>query len=123
MAARSHQRGWPIIYIDGRWVYDDTGESIDVKRPCLRCGQIPTTDGCDACLGMILGLTSACCGHGAEPPSFVPPLRCWHCNGEVQMLEDGWLCLNCGQHGPPFGKPASTFEEGCSKNHPYARQT
>ena len=35
---------------------------------CIRCGQQPTPEGHDACLGTILGVRSACCGHGKELP-------------------------------------------------------
>ncbi len=125
MAAKSHQRGWVIIYIDGRWVYEDTGEPVEVERPCRRCNQMPTPEGYDACLGYVPGATSVCCGHGLEPAYTVPALKmkCWHCNEEVYILTDGWICPSCGQHGPSFNKPASTFKEGCIQNAPYTEQS
>lgn len=46
-------------------------------------------------------------------------VKCWHCNGEVQILEDGWICRQCSQHGRPFDKPAMTVGEGCSENKPW----
>ena len=67
MTARSHQRGWPIIW-NGQWVYKDTHEPISVERPCHRCGQMPTPEGYDACIGHIPNVSSACCGHGVEAP-------------------------------------------------------
>ncbi len=33
---------------------------------CIRCGEPPTSEGHDACLGYIPGIKSACCGHGVE---------------------------------------------------------
>lgn len=67
MTAKSHQRGWPIIYVNN-WVYKNTKEPITKERPCRRCNRLPTPEGHDACLGTIPGVTSACCGHGVEPP-------------------------------------------------------
>lgn len=69
----SHARGHPIIYINNRWIYKDNGQNIDIERPCIRCGQMPTKEGYDACLGHINNVTSACCGHGVERP-----YRCLH---------------------------------------------
>jgi hypothetical protein len=34
--------------------------------PCVVCGQLPTTEGHDACLGTLPGVKSACCGHGKK---------------------------------------------------------
>jgi hypothetical protein len=79
MTARTYSRGWEItapmlydekanIYRSGQWRYTDTGEpySPDDKRPCRRCGQEPTPEGHDACLGKLDGVVSACCGHGVH---------------------------------------------------------
>ena len=66
MAARSHERGHPIEFRDGKWVYSDTGEEADGKRECIRCGRKPLPDGEDMCLGHLDGVTDACCGHGVE---------------------------------------------------------
>lgn len=50
------------------WYYEDTGERVDLvpKRPCPRCGRLPTAEGYDACLNHIPGVIHACCGHGIE---------------------------------------------------------
>lgn len=37
-------------------------------RPCIRCGNPPTPEGYDACLGHLEGVKSACCGHGVSEP-------------------------------------------------------
>jgi len=66
MSAHSYARGWPVTYVSGVWIYDDTGEPIDEMRACARCGRVPTPEGYDACLGHIPGAIGACCGHGAE---------------------------------------------------------
>jgi len=67
MTARSFDRGNPISFIDGEWVFDDDGVSTSAEaRPCPRCGRMPTPEGYDACLGYVEGATSVCCGHGVE---------------------------------------------------------
>ena len=49
-------------------LYEDTGESDEIERPCARCGEYDTEDGQDACMGYVPGVVSACCGHGVERP-------------------------------------------------------
>ena len=62
----SHSRGH-LIYFDGEnWRYKDNKEINEDKRPCKKCGRMPTIEGYDACLGNIDGAVSACCGHGVE---------------------------------------------------------
>ena len=68
VAVRSYQRGWPIILVDGQWIYEDTGDPISIKRPCPCCKQMPTPEGFDACVGYVPKATSVCCGHGVEQP-------------------------------------------------------
>ena len=47
-------------------------------------------------------------------------LACWKCNTIVAVLEDGWICSTCGQHGPPFEEPVTTcFKEASVLNTPY----
>lgn len=66
MTARAYYNGNPIEYIDGEWRYLD-GKPADAPRPCPRCGRMPTTEGDDACLGHLPGVSFACCGHGVGP--------------------------------------------------------
>ena len=65
MTATAYSRGHEIKYTDC-WVYVDNGKPLDSTRPCKRCGKYPTPEGHDACLGILSGVTSACCGHGVE---------------------------------------------------------
>lgn len=65
MSAISFKRGHAIVFKKGQWVYQDNGQPINVERPCKRCGNMPTKEGHDFCLGNIPGVISACCGHGA----------------------------------------------------------
>lgn len=63
----SHCRGWKIIRAGQQWIYADTLKPCwgkDDRRPCKRCGEEPTPEGHDACLGTIPGVATACCGHG-----------------------------------------------------------
>jgi len=67
-----HVRGNPIEYLNDEWVYSNDKTPISKEeRPCTRCGRMPTLEGYDACLGYVNGATSACCGHGIEPPYIV----------------------------------------------------
>ncbi len=43
---------------------------------------------------------------------------CWSCNTRVRYLDDGWVCSECGQHGPP-DRIVSDWEEGRRLNCPY----
>jgi len=69
----SYQRGHLIEYnlLTKQWVYSDDKSSIEKERPCIRCGELPTKEGYDTCLGHIPGLKSACCGHGVEAPYLI----------------------------------------------------
>ena len=62
----SYSRGHLIKCINGSWVYADNETSAEIDRPCVNCGKMPTAEGHDACLGYVVGATSACCGHGIE---------------------------------------------------------
>lgn len=62
------KRGHQIDYINGEWVYHDDKTTIEIERPCMRCGRMSTKEGYDACLGYIKGVKAACCGHGKEEP-------------------------------------------------------
>lgn len=63
---KSCSRGHEIYYDGDNWRYCDDNTIYDDSRPCKRCGKMPTTEGYDACLGHIDGVSSACCGHGVE---------------------------------------------------------
>lgn len=59
----SYERGHKIYFKNNRWVY--------MKKPCIRCGNFPTKEGFDFCLGHIQGVEAACCGHGIEDAWFI----------------------------------------------------
>lgn len=95
---RGRVRGWDVNWNPEarRWSWADTGEPLpDDKaalRPCKHCGQWPTPDGHDACLGSIRGATSACCGHGADTgyvawPGIDPEQSKWQWLASVRVVE------------------------------------
>ncbi len=50
---------------DHEWKYVTSQKMV--SRPCKRCGEFPTKEGYDYCLGFLGDkVTSACCGHGKE---------------------------------------------------------
>lgn len=53
------------------WFYCDDGSPAVDNRPCKQCGRLATLEGYDACLGYILGISWACCGHGVSEPYFI----------------------------------------------------
>ena len=67
----SLKRGHEIEFIYGQWVYSDNKEGVDIDRPCIKCGKMPTKEGHDSCLSCIPGIRFACCGHGKENPYLV----------------------------------------------------
>lgn len=87
MTARSHHRGHPVHYDGVRWVYTDTGEPSDIVRPCVRCGELPTPEGHDACLGELPGVSSACCGHGATPAILRLSWREWLMKNHIMSIQ------------------------------------
>lgn len=81
MPARSYFRGWPIVWMgnknNGYWVYEDNGERLPATggkiRPCRKCERLfPLGEGeVDTCLGILLGVDNACCGHGIRKKSYI----------------------------------------------------
>jgi len=65
----STSRGHDIVFKDGKWIFKDTGLSVKntyKEIPCGCCGKNSTIDGHDNCLGTLIGVMNACCGHGGE---------------------------------------------------------
>ena len=67
----STSRGWEIVFESNQWIWADTKESITKERGCKKCGELPTKEGHDACLGYIKGAKYACCGHGLISKSII----------------------------------------------------
>ena len=67
----SYIRGHEIIFKNNKWLFADNMTPLNFKRSCIRCGELPTKEGYDKCLGYIKGVESACCGHGVSPPIMI----------------------------------------------------
>ena len=70
MTATGHMRGHRVHWDGTTWRYDD-GTEATTERPCVSCGATAAPDGPDPCLGVLPGVSSACCGHGVEAPYVV----------------------------------------------------
>ena len=68
MTVTAQSRGHAVVWDGEAWRWQDDSSPLPeyggTDRPCVKCGQMPTPEGYDACLGYIEGVTGACCGHG-----------------------------------------------------------
>ena len=74
MATNSKFRGNKITFENDEWIYSDTKLSVAKTHssvPCGKCGRKGTNEGHDACLGTLVGVMNACCGHGAIDEAYV----------------------------------------------------
>lgn len=74
MTITSKDRGNEIEFKDNEWFYKDTVLKVSEtykNKPCGYCGKKATREGHDACLGTLIGLMNACCGHGEEGSAYV----------------------------------------------------
>jgi hypothetical protein len=67
--ARQYEK--KVIEKDGEYytLLDTVGDNN--YRACPRCGEMPTKEGHDACLGHIPDVRYACCGHGIDKPYII----------------------------------------------------
>ena len=72
MSVKGKHRGHDITYSD-QWRYVDTGLPVknQLNRDCAYCGLANTVEGHDGCLGTLLGVRNACCGHGDQQFAYV----------------------------------------------------
>ena len=70
------------------WVFSDTKE-IAENRACKHCGEFSTEEGHDNCLGTLIGIKNACCGHGVEGDAYIQFL-----DGEDIRGRDAVIILN-----------------------------
>ena len=74
------------------WIYSDTKQPVSVNyknKSCGNCGKNFTKEGHDGCLGTLMGLMNACCGHGESDAAYVQFL-----DGEVVRGEDATIIQN-----------------------------
>lgn len=68
----SKLRGHIIVYKNNQWMYKDTGTlPAENERPCSHCGKNNTKEGHDNCLGTLVGVKNACCGHGVNKGAYI----------------------------------------------------
>lgn len=64
-----------MIWVEDKWIYEDNHADIPAHggeiRPCKKCGAVFPLDEVDPCLGVLLGVDNACCGHGVRSKSYV----------------------------------------------------
>lgn len=92
MTVKSKCRGNEIELVDDLWIYSDTKEPVPINyksRPCGNCGRNFTKEGHDGCLGELIGLMNACCGHGKINEAYVQFL-----DGECVRGEDAIVIQN-----------------------------
>lgn len=69
--AGSKLRGNPIYHDGSQWRYKDTdAPTAERVRPCGYCKKPNRPDDIDACLGELLGVVNACCGHGVSAEAY-----------------------------------------------------
>ena len=110
MAYIAHYRGNEMVYIRDKkeWIYTDTGEKHDKTKPrrCARCGEYPTEDGHDSCLGHLEGVKFACCGHSIVGKAYVvledgtriPEIVKGKSRKEMQQEFDEWYANYLKEH-------------------------
>lgn len=76
--------------IEQIWVYVSDGVPFesDRFRKCTHCQQFPLENGHDACLGTLIGVKNACCGHGNFKHAYIQFL-----DGECLYGEEAIIVL------------------------------
>jgi len=72
--AKSKYRGRDIETTkDNTWIFSDTKQDVseDAYCKCGHCGLEATVEDHDGCLGTLVGVVNACCGHGVESEAYV----------------------------------------------------
>lgn len=71
---KSYNRGNEMIWSEeDEWTYVDNGKRVDddVFRQCGNCERGETIEGHDGCLGTLIGVKNACCGHGIVREAYI----------------------------------------------------
>lgn len=98
MGCVAYSRGHKIYFDqkDEEWKYADDHTPADDSRPCKKCGEYPTEEGHDSCLGHLEDVKYACCGHGVVGHAYV-------------LLDDGTRIPEAG--GKDFERKQREFDE------------
>ena len=74
MVIKSKYRGYEIEDIGGEWFFVESGKPVNEIPEyllCGYCGKKNTKEGHDGCLGTLLNVMNACCGHGQTRETYV----------------------------------------------------
>jgi hypothetical protein len=75
MPANGFFRGYKIVFINDKWLYQDNMKPIPgyggELRPCKKCNSVHGFHESDKCLGNLPGVDNACCGHGVRKESYI----------------------------------------------------
>ena len=88
-------RGNEVYFDDNinKWRYGSDDSIVttqyDTSHPCGNCGKDYTKEGQDGCLGTLIGVKNACCGHGDVSECYVQFL-----DGECIRDKDAKVILN-----------------------------
>ena len=89
MSPKTQLRGHEIEWRDGEWFYVASGKpTVDNwdKTPCGNCGEMPTMENHDMCLGNLPGVMNACCGHGDVEEAYIQFLDGNTISGESAVI-------------------------------------
>lgn len=92
MSITSKYRGNEIIFKNNKWIYKNNGlivDEIHEDMPCGYCGKMTTKEGHDGCLGTLIGIMNACCGHGEEDNAYIQFLdgKCIRGKDAITVIE------------------------------------
>jgi len=81
-------KGHAIKEINGEWFYYDNNEKVSETwktRVCGKCDKANTPEGHDACLGELIGVMNACCGHGNDSEAYAQYENCEIVQGKLAI--------------------------------------
>ena len=67
-------RGHGIYEQNRSWYFSDNDELVSTTwmiRSCGHCDMENTPEGYDGCIGHLLGVMNACCGHGESAAAYI----------------------------------------------------
>ncbi len=88
MSVHARYRGYKITCIDNKWLYVDTKEpTVNNERSCCGyCHKQNTKEGHDSCLGTLIGVMNACCGHGEPSEAYIQFEKNWMIRGYEALV-------------------------------------
>ena len=92
LTTTSKYRGNAIVFLKNEWHFEETGKSVPETHSTMKCGHCQrkySKEGHDGCLGTLIGLMNACCGHGDIKETYV---QFW--DGEVVDGEDAKIIID-----------------------------